>query len=84
MTSNSTLGKSLLMANEVLAAAIQGCCTMVAAGIAGAGAFFVLRSWRTEAPGRRGLDLAELCLASAYNARGLISNFSYEVESYKR
>lgn len=70
------------LAYEILSAAIQGVCTIIAARFAVKGALAGLENWKREIPGRRRLEVAESCLASAYSVHGEISNYAYKVERF--
>lgn len=67
------------LADEVLAAIIQGGCTVAAAGMAVIAARAGLNAWREEAPGRRRLELAEQCLGSVYGVHEQIISFSSDI-----
>lgn len=74
------------MANEVLAAVIQGgcgiiqgACTIAAAGIAVRGALVGLRNWQMEIPGKRRLELAESCLSLAYKLQFQIAAYGSSI-----
>lgn len=70
------------LADEIIAAIIQGVCTIAAAGLAVQAARASLSAWRKEAPGRRRLELAEQCLGSAYGVHTQIISYSSSITHF--
>lgn len=70
------------MAYEVVAAIIQGVCTIAAGAIAGRVAAKGIDAWRREAPGRRRVELAEQCLVKAFETKRAVMAFESKLVNF--